>query len=75
MIGLSELCKRAGRGDTPFALLYVDLDGFKSVNDIHGHDVGDKLVQGIADRLSHVLDVQTLLHELVEMNLQYCLRK
>ena len=47
--------QRAGRGDTPFALLYVDLDGFKSVNDIHGHDVGDKLVQGIADRLSQCI--------------------
>ena len=52
---LERALQRAGRGDTPFALLYVDLDGFKSVNDIHGHDVGDKLVQGIADRLSQCI--------------------
>ena len=52
---LERALQRAGRGDAPFALLYVDLDGFKSVNDIHGHDVGDKLVQGIADRLSQCI--------------------
>ena len=52
---LERALQRADRGDTPFALLYVDLDGFKSVNDIHGHDVGDKLVQGIADRLSQCI--------------------
>lgn len=52
---LERALQRADRGDIPFALLYVDLDGFKSVNDIHGHDVGDKLVQGIADRLSQCI--------------------
>lgn len=52
---LDRALQRAERGDSPFALLYVDLDGFKSVNDTHGHDVGDKLVQGIAERLSQCI--------------------
>ncbi len=49
---LDRALQRAERGDLPLALLYVDLDGFKAVNDKHGHDVGDELVQGIAQRLS-----------------------
>lgn len=40
----------AGKGEQ-FALVYIDLNGFKRVNDTHGHDVGDRILQVIASRL------------------------
>lgn len=41
--------------DTVLALIFVDLDRFKSVNDGHGHDVGDRLLVEIAARIETML--------------------
>src|SRR6185369_17967663 len=40
------------RGDTPFAVHYVDLDNFKDVNDSLGHQTGDVLLKTVAQRMS-----------------------
>lgn len=41
----------ARRGGYQLALLFLDLDGFKNINDLHGHEVGDWMLKAVADRL------------------------
>ncbi|MFV2039026.1 MAG: EAL domain-containing protein [Acidimicrobiales bacterium] len=46
---------RSERDRTPIAVLFIDLDRFKRVNDTYGHDAGDELLRKVAERMSSVL--------------------
>jgi diguanylate cyclase (GGDEF)-like protein len=51
----------AKRNDTPLAIMFVDLDRFKIVNDTLGHHIGDEMLKEIAQRIRRVLrDTETL---------------
>lgn len=49
------LLESAGSDQARFAVFFLDLDGFKQVNDAHGHDVGDELLKAVALRLQRTL--------------------
>lgn len=51
----TERARRGDAGGRGFAVLVADLDGFKSVNDAHGHAAGDRLLVAAAERLRHSL--------------------
>lgn len=48
---MNEAAARARRADTTLGVMYVDVDHFKKVNDIHGHATGDSVLQAFAHRL------------------------
>lgn len=48
---LKQTLLHAKRYDAKFGVLFVDLDNFKTVNDLHGHQIGDALLTEVASRL------------------------
>jgi diguanylate cyclase (GGDEF)-like protein len=52
---IKRMAAQAGRSITPLGLLLLDLDRFKQINDLHGHDQGDKALATIAQVLASTL--------------------
>jgi diguanylate cyclase (GGDEF)-like protein/PAS domain S-box-containing protein len=52
---LQQSMVMAQRRGARLAIVYLDLDGFKSINDRHGHDVGDRFLVAVANRMRAVL--------------------
>lgn len=44
-----------------YSILYLDLDKFKPVNDTYGHEAGDKILQGVADRLKEAFPKRSVI--------------
>ncbi len=59
-----ELSSRASRRGKTIAFLMIDLDGFKKVNDLYGHDSGDHLLREVADRMRDICPPSSILSRL-----------
>ena len=49
---LEQEVKHSKRSGIPIAVFFMDLDGFKEINDLFGHEAGDRLLLAVAERLS-----------------------
>jgi len=52
---LATLMEQCGQKGRPLSAMVLDIDFFKRVNDDHGHDVGDEILQGFASRMKRVV--------------------
>ncbi len=55
---LGQVIENSKRAEDLFAVLFIDLDRFKPVNDTYGHEVGDILLQTVAERLGAIIRTQ-----------------
>ena len=61
---LQIIKKEADLLDKPFALLFIDLDGFKLVNDTYGHEAGDIILQTVSKRIKTIVRAEDMVARL-----------
>jgi diguanylate cyclase len=61
---LGVALRQDGEVSPVLAVIYLDLDGFKALNDAHGHDTGDQLLSLVAARLAHAVRAEDLVSRL-----------
>jgi len=61
---LKNMISKANRNKTKLALMFIDLDNFKMINDTLGHDYGDLLLQEVAVRLKKILRAEDVVSRL-----------
>jgi len=61
---LAEAVDRANAAEMRCAVLWIDLDHFKDINDIHGHVVGDQILRIVAEKLKFEMPADTLISRL-----------
>jgi diguanylate cyclase (GGDEF)-like protein len=61
---LAEAVERATATEKCCAVLWIDLDHFKDINDIHGHVVGDQILRIVAEKLKFEMPADTLISRL-----------
>ncbi|SFR53228.1 bifunctional diguanylate cyclase/phosphodiesterase [Thiomicrospira sp. ALE5] len=59
-----QLISEASREPIAFSLMFIDLDHFKEVNDVHGHDMGDLLLKQVTQRINQLIRPQDTLARL-----------
>ena len=55
---IEQTIEKARRRSFPFAVMFCDLDGFKAINDAYGHQLGDKLLVEMSQRVAGLLRAQ-----------------
>ncbi len=61
---LKNMISKAKRNSSKLALMFIDLDNFKTINDTLGHDYGDLLLQAVAEKLKKVLRAEDVVSRL-----------
>jgi diguanylate cyclase (GGDEF)-like protein/PAS domain S-box-containing protein len=62
--GFTRKMEQFIQSETPFVMLYMDLDNFKNINDSLGHHVGDKVIQEVAARIKRLMPPEAVLGHL-----------
>jgi diguanylate cyclase (GGDEF)-like protein len=54
LVNLDRIDERNGAAPDELAILFIDLDGFKTINDTHGHQAGDSLIRSVSVRIGQL---------------------